>query len=265
MKKTVILILSIFILSAGCKKKEQIEPETPNNAPSPAPTGGIQNGMGSNSNNLQGVMQVTKYTIPSFGASIYQSAAAFNPNPMSFGYYSIMGNIYSTTGVNAGTLKINSTPLVFNGGTPSQQNMYVDTAASPNYGNSVTWNLAANSSFNSFTTTVSRGFPVIANMNYLPASFAKSSPLTINFGANNYSNTDSLIVFISAQSGMSPIKHLSASATSVTYSSGELTGLGTGNGNIIIMAMNFSNISTSGKNYVFIMGNNLSENVVINP
>ena len=184
---------------------------------------------------------------------------------MPIGAYHMMGGIMATFGQNAGVLKLNGTTLKFDASTPAQQNRYTDTLSSRNYSAGASWDLAANSSFGSFTTTVTRGYPVISNVNYLPASVSKASGFTLTMGPGNYSNTDSLIVFVSGVGGVSPFKHLPGNATSVSFSPLDLSTLGTGSGLLIVFGINYSNMMVSGKNYVFIMQHDLSNPVQINP
>ena len=90
---------------------------------------------------------------------------------------------------------------------------------------------------------------------------------TINFGINNYSNTDSIIVLLQGGPGTtsSPFKHLSGSATSVTYTSAELNTISTGSGEIIVYGINYSNITINSKNYLYIMQYDVINTITINP
>ena len=265
MKKTIIFI-SVISFFTFCKKKNETPAVTApiNNAPVNTP---LQAGFGTNVNNLHGVLQAEKIAVPSFSSTTFESRASFNFNSQPYSYYYLMGGIFATTGVNAGTLKLNSTILKYDISTPNQTNRYKDTLSTRNYSIGATWDLTANGNFNSFNAPVNVGFPIIVNNSYLPNTISKSAGLTINFGNNNYSNTDSIIVFIVGGAGTTsyPIKHVSGTATSITFTSTELNGIGTGSGEIIVYGLNYSNMTVNSKNYLYIMQYDVINFVTINP
>ena len=265
--KKIIILVSIISHFTFCKKKEANTPvaNTPtNNVPVNSP---FQSGIGNNTNNLNGVLQVEKVVIPSFSTTAYESRAAFNANYQSLSYYYQLGGIFATTGSNAGVLKLNSTTLKYDIATANQTNRYKDTVSVRNYSIGATWDLVANNSFSSFSVNIAQGFPIIANPNYLPNTVSKAAGLTINFGANNYSNTDSIIVFLVGGPGTTsyPYKHLSGNVTSISYSPAELINVGTGNGEIIVYGINYSNMTVNSKNYLYIMQYDVINFITINP
>jgi len=210
-------------------------------------------------------MQAQKYTVPGFGVSVYESRAAFSANAQPLSSYHFMGTIYTNTGINAGVLKLNSTSLKYDLTTQYQENRYVDTVSTRNYSAGVTWSLSANASFSSFNTTVSRGFPNISNTNFLPASISKSAGCTFTIGSGNYSNTDSLLVLIVGSSGFPVMKHLAGTATSVAFTANDLSILSAGSNYVMVFGVNYSNMTVSGKKYIFIMEHDISANVAVNP
>jgi len=266
MKKLIIFITAISIFTF-CKKKN----ETPALVPAPVnatPVNtSLQNGLGNYTNSLHGVMQAEKLTIPSFSITSYESRAAFNSITQPYSFYYMLGGIFATTGVNSGVLKLNSTTLIYDLTTPNEMNRYKDTVSSRNYSVGATWDLTANNNLSSFSVNIARGFPSITNPNYLPNTISKASGFTINFGATNYSNTDSIIVFLAGGTGTTsyPYKHISGNATSVTYSSAELNNVGTGSGQIIVYGINYSNMTVNSKNYLYIMQYDVINFITINP
>ncbi len=114
---------------------------------------------------------------------------------------------------------------------------------------------------------VARGFPLITNPNYLPNTISKAAGFTINFGTNNYANTDSIIVLLVGGQGTTsfPYKHLSGNATSVTYTSAELNNVSSGSGQIIVYGINYSNMTVNSKNYLYIMQHDVINFLTINP
>ena len=265
MKKVIISIIVVSFFTFCKKKNETPTTITPtNNVPVNTY---LQNGLGNNANNLNGVLQAEKMEIPAFSIVAYESRAAFNSATQPYSYYFMLGGIFATTGINAGTLKLNTTTLKYDVSTPNQINRYKDTLSARNYSAGATWDLTANSSFSSFSVNVARGFPIISSPNYLPNTISKSVGFTINFGVNNYSNTDSIIVLLQGGVGTTsyPYKHLSSSATSVTYTSAELNNVGTGSGEIIVYGINYSNITINSKNYLYIMQYDVINQITINP
>lgn len=265
MRKEILIIIAVSFF-AFCKKKNETPPTvTPTNN-TPINTS-LQNGLGSEANNLNGVLQAEKMEIPAFSFVAYESRAAFDAAQKPYSNYFMLGGIFATTGVYAGALKLNNTTLKYDISTANQINRYKDTLSSRNYSAGATWDLTANSSFSSFSVNVSRGFPIISNPNYLPNTISKSAGFTINFGVSNYSNTDSILVLIQGGAGTTsyPYKHLAGSVTSVTYTPAELNNIGNGSGQIIIYALNYSNITVNSKNYLLIMQYDVINPVTINP
>jgi len=263
MKKTIIITVIICIAFA-CKKSSNT-------------TGGgaiVQNtgtssGFGAGgTSSINGVLYAQHFSVPSYSVSQYNGGATFSKTakPLS-SLYAVMG--IPIGGEQAGILKLDSTVLKYNTTNANGNiNTYTDSTNTSVY-SSVNWNVGGNANFTAFTATVSRGYPAIANSTYLPATFSKSQPLTINFGATNYTNTDSIVVMITDNTSSTGFiyKYMAGTSSSVTFTAAQLSGLSTtsSNSQIIVYAKNYSSLTNGGKNYVFVMENDLIQFVTITP
>jgi len=207
------------------------------------------------------------YNFPSMSLLQYKSRASLYKVVHPFNQQYLLVGIL-VPGDSAGHLKINATDLVRDTSNPAF--IYTDITSNANYSAGVKWTLAGNADFSAFSTMVTRGFPVMANPNYIPATFSKSHNFTLNLGTAAYSNTDSIMVMLytggSAASG-SAFKYVAGNATSVTFTPYDMASLvTTGSANeVIVYAKNFSSMSVNGKNYVFVMHYNVGAFVTVTP
>ncbi len=264
MKKTIILT-AIICIAFACKKNNTTTGGGGNTTQSTTTSSGF--GVGG-TNNINGVLYAMHLSVPSYSISQYQGGATFSKTakPLS-SLYVVMG--IPIGGEQVGVLKLDSTVLKYNTtNANSNINTYTDTTNNSIY-NAVKWNVGGNTNFSAFTATVSRGYPIIANSTYLPATFSKSQALTINFGATNYSNTDSIVVMITDNASTTNFiyKYLAGTNSSVTFTAAQLSGLSTTatNSQIIVYAKNYSNLNNGGKNYLFVLENDLIQFVTITP
>jgi hypothetical protein len=215
------------------------------------------------------VLYAQHIIVPSYSVSQYAAGGTFSKTVKAFSsLYTVLGILLP--GEQAGILKLDSTVLKYNTTNANNNiNTYTDTTNTSIY-NTVNWNVGGNANFTAFTTTVTRGYPTIANVNYLSTTFSKSQSLTINFGATNYSNTDSIIVMITDNASTNPFfiyKYVAGNASSVTFTAAQLSGASTSStsSQVIVYAKNYSNLNSGGKNYVFVMENDLVQFVTITP
>jgi len=267
MKKIEILLFAVLFILLACKKNN-----------STTSTGGgytasqntsISNGFpASGTGSINGVLYAQHISVPSYSISQYYGGATFSKTAKPFSsLYALLGILLP--GEQAGVLKLDSTVLKYNY-TSAQNNIntYSDTTNTSVY-SSLKWNIGGNANFTAFITNVQRGYPIITNTNYLPTTFSKSQPLTINFGSN-YSNTDSIIVAITDNASPTSFfiyKYIAGNVSSVTFTASQLSGASTSTTNpqIIIYAKNYSNITNGNKNYIFVMENDLTQFVTITP
>ena len=264
--KKIILLASILSVVVACKKSNTT---TSGGGNTTLQNTTISNGFpASGTGSINGVLYAQSTTIPSYSITAYAGGATFSKTAKPFSQlYTIFGVLIGYD--NAGILKLDSTVLKYNT-TAGNQNTYSDTSTNNPIYSTVKWNIGGNSNFTGFNTTVPRGYPVIANPNYLPATFSKSQPLTLNFGTSNYTNADSIFVLITDNASPTTSyvsKYLAGNASSVTFTAAQLSGMSTSSSSaqIVVYAKNFSNITNGNKNYIFIMQNTLVQFVTITP
>lgn len=242
MKRLLIACTSFLAMSAllaSCKKIDDItNPNTnPTSTPSPStPT----------PSNVDGafVSVKVKYAYYANGISI------------PFDFQTAVGGAFTSTGSNtytdAGSVSVNSHGLE-----KQSNNVYTKTAligqtpATLDFDNGSSWSIGGAGSVAGFTYDHNQSFPSFSGS--VPTSVSKSSGLTINI-ASNVSNADSVIVLIAAGSS-SLTKTVSASATSVTFTSGELSGFPTVSDNTAIVQVDpyrYIVVNKNGKNYAFV-------------
>jgi|GEM_PF-1795086 hypothetical protein len=264
MKKTTFLLAVILVTAIACKKSTT----TPGGPGGTTQSTTISNGFGAaGTSNINGVFMAELFNFPGLSVIQYHSSASLFKTAHPFNQLYQSAGIISP-GDTAGHLKINTTTMVRDTGNPSF--IYTDTTSTANYSSGVKWTLAGNVNFTAFSTSVTRGFPVAANANYLPSTFSKSQNLTLNLGTAGYTNTDSLMVMIytssSATSG-AVFKYVAGNASSVTFTPADMSSLIT-NGSfneILVYAKNFSNMSVNGKNYVFVMHYTIGAFITVTP
>ena len=184
--------------------------------------------------------------------------AVFCATPQKLGYYYTPEGGAIARGVNAGLLKLNADSVDF----------FPDNTGGIYYefGNgqaaSTTWELTGLSPFTSFTTMVSRGFPAMATPNFLPDSASLNGGLQLQW-SNNYSNADSIFVFVGDGNSTPLHRHLPGNANSVTFMPAEMAKLSAGRGEINMQASNYSNETVNGKNYLYIQQRLLSSSLIL--
>jgi hypothetical protein len=156
----------------------------------------------------------------------------------------------------AGDLKINGSSASYESANYTQDyHIYEDANPSRQYDSGITWQLARVVPFSSFSTNVPRGFPAVANNSYFPSSISKNAGIIINFGANNFTNVDSIEVKISSYS-FCYTKVLAANSSSVFFSGNNVAFLSFANlntANIDVSLKNYSNMVVDSKTFIFMM------------
>ena len=249
MQKIFVVVSILFVLFTACKKENK--PSTININTS------ISNGFPSGGTNyLNCFLYARRYIlVPELDTS-FSSMAGFSSStlPMS-NYYMMFSNVVTILGSETvGTVKIDSTQMKWGFSKTSSTLIYRDTSFNPNYKNTVQWTLSGNKNFSPFSTKVTRGFPEIANPDFLPDTIYKSDNITIHSGADNFSNTDSIMIQI-LDDYNSVFKYFSGKDSVFTFTKEEISGLNPGmlNGRIRVYAKNFSNMVVNNNRYVFAM------------
>jgi hypothetical protein len=246
----------MLLVITSCKKNENSPAPDPVITP-PVQNSALQPGIGANANSLHGVLMGTIFEVPGLGMNYSTALGIFNNAPQKYGvYYRPEGRAVSP-GVYAGVLKYNSDTVDYLQNGP--QGFYYEY----NIANvsTATWELEAISPFTSFTTTVTRGFPVQSGTNFLPDSVNRSAGLTLQL-SNIFSNTDSLFVFITDQNFMLS-RHLPGNASSVNFTTAELQQFVNATCQISVMAHNYSNQTINGKNLMYVMQRYFTEDVTL--
>lgn len=238
MKKNVLIMfaLSTSILFS-CSKDE--EAATPAPTPTPTPTTPTGNPTGNTSPSFIGadaslwaIKSLSVTTIPGMPpvtTTVGLGVAAFNNG--------------TTTMVDAGTVKLNTTVL-----TKNANNSYNNTPGTSNptgidFSSGVTWDVTGNNGFSAFTEVVTLNFPTVSEITS-STTITKSSGYTLT--VNTVSGADSVMFLVG-----SVTKTLAGNATSCTFSSSELSGLNTGSTVIQVAAYTFTNKDISGKDTYF--------------
>jgi hypothetical protein len=255
MKYIFILLTSMAAFSA-CKKKTA-DPAPVNSTPQDSP---MQSGVGSNANNLNGCMVVNIQKAPGSPMVLTSTLSVFNTSGKPAGFYYKPEGGAITDGMNAGTLQCNSDTVDFmlsgNGG------FYYEFSVGQ-CNNTPVWKVGGNGSFSAFETTVTRGFPVSANLNFFPASASTSSNLTVQLNGV-YSNADSLYISIDDGNNKYSSKRLAGNATSATFTPTDMSGFASGNGTMYVIAYNYSNQTIGGKHYIFVLQQSSFASVAFN-
>ena len=261
MQKLFIVVSLFTVLFTECKKENKPSPVNINTS--------ISNGFPSGgANYLNGFLYARRYIlVPELDTSFSASAGFSNSTlPMS-NYYMMFSNVITILGnETAGTVKIDSTEMKWGYSKTSSTLIYRDTTYNPKYKNTVQWTVSGNKNFSSFSTKVTRGFPEIANPDFLPDTIYKSDNITLRSGANNFSNTDSIMVQI--QDDLSSVyKYFSGKDSIFTFTKEEIAGLNNGllNRQIKVYAKNFSNIIVNNNRFVFAMHTDIIKFIKILP
>jgi hypothetical protein len=258
MRNKILIITIIFISLSACRKDDNNSNNNVINTPisDGFPPGG--------KDYLNGLLYARKEILAPEGLISYTAEAGFSDTTLPLtNFYYLSGIILGVE--RAGTVKINSTFLKWNGLKSSSQLIYRDSTNNPDYSHGVSWDVGGNSNFSSFKTTVTRGFPMINNIDYLPSVFSKSVPLTIHTGANNYSNTDSIMIGIS-DGTILLYQYFSGKDSVFTFNPEDLTHLSTGSGKqITVYAKNFSNMVVNNKRYLYVMHSDVLKFISITP
>ncbi len=113
------------------------------------------------------------------------------------------------------------------------------------FGTNVKWSVSGNSGSGvpAFEHTYNRGFPNVGSIT--SGTEVSKAGYTLTF--SSISNADSVYLIIN-----DVVKSLAGNARSYTFTSSELSGLSTGQGNVTVAAWNFGTASYGGKNFYFV-------------
>lgn len=227
----------VAILATGCDKKED---ETPDN----------------NQNATENYKFTDSYGVLAAIKSIsYQNAGGFTiPVEINTAVAVFPQAAGSSTFASAGTVTINGSSLK-----KYENNSYIyDNLLSPLNFNTVEWNVSGEGDVPVIQKTVARGFPAFSGYSTLPETFSLASGLTISLG-NAISNADSVVVVV-AGSKNSSIKTVRSGTANVTFTSTELSAIGTGAAGLIsVTPYNYQPETISGRKYYFINESNYTK------
>ena len=251
-------LVAIFIMCGviiSCKKDTTQSPTPASGGGATVTNSTISNGfpVGS-SNSISGVLKADYVfkTINNSGATSSDAALYNTPLPFWVGYmYSQVGTLSN----DVGTLQLNTVTLKKQYTSGSSTLIYTDTASTPNYPTNVTWALNSTGAFPSFTTTVTRGFPVCSSNTFIPTTVSLSAGITINLPSGGITNADSITVFIVGQTASIVNKSFAGSISSLQITPAELSAFSTANPNgaIHVYAKNYSNETISSKTLIYVM------------
>lgn len=154
----------------------------------------------------------------------------------------------ATTFADAGTVTIEGKSL-----TKYQNNSYVyDNYLSPLTLSSLTWNVSGNGNIQSFSKTITRPVPTFSGHSSLPSSISKAAGLSISLGSALY-QADSVIVLLTSSNDNVVIKSVAGNASSVSFSSAELSALSNSTtGSISISPYNITAETINNRKYYFV-------------
>jgi len=146
----------------------------------------------------------------------------------------------------AGTVNCNSNNL-----TAQNNNSYVyminqTQPTGLSFGSTVNWG-ATGGDWQSFSGSTSQGFATISDITSGNVALASSYTLQ----NTTTTNADSILYAVYGPSG-SKVVIVAGSNTSHTFSTSDLSGIGTGNGFVQIVGLNYDPQTIGGKNYYFI-------------
>ncbi len=219
MKKLLVILATLLALSA-CKKNNATEPDTNKSSAqttgvNTTPTSSvIANGLPGNLINVSAVLKADYEFRQQNNAGDFSADATLYTTDKPF-FVSFSYNQVGDLSDNVGSLKINTTTLKKDSTSNPLHLMYTDTT-NANYISGVTWQLNSSGTFPSFTTTVTRGFPVVTNTIVLLDTVTKTTGFTINLLADGVTNADSVTIFIPNTFNNSILrKTVAGSATSI--------------------------------------------------
>ena len=220
-----ILLISTSIFFVSCEKDETETPENTQNSSTPNLGDGTLVAV-----NTEATQTTPIGEIPiNLGTAVAAFAGSSN---------------YGTL-VDGGTVSVDGNAL-----TKYDNNSYVFTPGltSPTgieFGSNVKWTISGNSGSGvpAFEHTYNRGFPNIGSIT--SGTEVSKAGYTLTF--SSISNADSVYLLIN-----DVVKSLPGNARSYTFTSGELSGLSTGQGNVTVAGWNYGTASYGGKNFYFV-------------
>lgn len=229
MRKINVLLLVILVviqILVSCSKDDGGDnggPTQPNN-----PTGfNVADGLG-----VLAAVKVTTITpVPGYGN--YEVTTATGT--------AWFGNIGSSSGIEAGTVKLNNQALTWQSAGGVYMAMF-ETSFPP-----VSWEVSGSGSVPAFTKNISAAFPEFTGD--LPENPSVNADLTINL-SGKVSNADSVIAVVTGNNGV--MKAVSASASQITISKSQLSSVGSII-NISVNAVKYLPETIEGKKYWFIL------------
>ena len=246
MKKIIYLFSALALMVSSCKKDDDTTPSSTSTATA-----------GSTVPKLSDADGVFAAIITNNWVSVPFIGAINTP------YGTAVGVISDATGsstyIDAGTVKCDDTLLVRNSSNNYlfQASGYSATGLSFNTGNAK-WEIGGNSAVAAFNYTTTIGFPELDSI---------SSASTINVGASYtlatssaVTNSDSVIFMIAGPNG-NVMKTKGPGTTSTTFTSAELTSLGSGTGIAEIVPYSIESKVLNGKKYYFINENAVTKSV----
>ncbi len=158
--------------------------------------------------------------------------------------------------VDVGTVKVNNNTLTKN----DDNSYYWSPSNSTSFNNDVNWFISGGNGFSITDTTITTGFPSVDKINS-SATVNISSGYTLS--TSSVTGADSVLFVISGPDGVVE-RMQSGNATSYTFSSSDLSSVGTGSGVVMIAPFKVVKTLKDNKNWYYINEEVATQNVTIN-
>jgi hypothetical protein len=240
--------LSLSLIFSGCSKKtdDSSNPTPPSSSGAPTPSFTLNNASGV----LVALKTVTQQTVAGITIPVEMNSptAVFPSSPGS-------GNF-----VDAGTVTFNTKSL-----SKLSNNSYIyNDALNPVDFTHTTWVVSGSTSVPAFNYTEDKQIPVFTDFSTLPASVPKTVGLTLNL-SGKFTNADSVyVVLISTSNSKMVLKRMAGTGVSCSFSSNDLSVLGSGSGYLEVCPWNYKTEDFNSKIFYFIMESAYVKSVSIN-
>lgn len=246
MKKINFLLIAISaLLTFSCKKKEN----TPDNTATTNPTSTLNYYGLLYSKENASVISGTLFAGSGSSTAYFPTGGFINTASISEGWVG--------SAVNVGTISLNS--VAFKSANQSGNIMYNDSTYSL-FNSPLSWSVSGGNGISAFNYTYTATRPSYTGYNTLPDTIKLSQNKVMNF--TGVTGADEIVISLLGGSGYLN-KVISGSSTSVTFTSGELSGLTPSSTSFMTITFNKSTIvNIGGKDFKFKTGYQLFKQIV---
>lgn len=237
------LPLLFLLMIVSCKKKEK--------DPEPTPTS-------TNTNNYDGLLYSQEMSSVYSGTIMFTSgnSSAIFPTGGFFNS-STISDAFMGTALNVGTVSLNSISLK-----PDNQSsgvIYTDTTSTV-FSAPLSWSVSGGNGIPAFTYTYTGVRPTYTGWTSLQDTIKLSQNTVINL--TGISGADQILIYVMSGSGMAS-KVISGTATSVSFSTSELSSLSASTSSyIMIQCSKYSIVGLGGKNFKFSTSYSIFKSIV---